>query len=164
MKQITFLLALSAIVAVPSADLRAQAQTSSLSAERTVEFRTGRAVDLPVKVGQVTFKTVEMSDLGRGAARGGAGGFAGRIRAATVTSEASTTLRLRFLAENPTAEEWDVAITLEFRDRAGKVIEKITRTPSWEGEAKPYDFDLEILEYVVPMIAQVKITMAAKLG
>jgi hypothetical protein len=39
----------------------------------------------------------------------------------------------------------------------------VTKKSSWEGEAKPYDLDHEILEYVVPLIAQVRIKMEGRL-
>jgi hypothetical protein len=146
------------LVLVPSHVLHAQ--NASLRAERTLAFAT-KAFELPMKVGPVAFSSVEIKNLGK---RGGAAGgnLAGRLRAATSTSETSTTLRAHFLAENPTAEEWTVAITFEYLDRAGKVIDKVTKRASWEGEAKPYDFDHDILEYVVPLIAQVKITLEAR--
>ncbi len=136
-----------------------QAQQSSLRAQQVVAFRTGQVVNLPLKVGPVVFASVEFSNLGRNGRS-----ISGMLRSAGSSSEASTTVRGHFLAENPTAEEWDVTIVLEFLDRAGKVIERVTRKPSWEGEAKPYDFDTDILEYVVPMIAQVRITLEARVG
>jgi hypothetical protein len=137
------------------------AQQSSLRAQQTIDWQTGRAFNLPVTVGPVKFTSVEFTDLGKGYGRGGIGS---RIRSAVGGSEASTTLRAHFLAENPTADEWDVTITLELLDRGGKVIEKVARRPSWEGEAKPYDFDLEILEYVVPSIARARLTFEARVG
>jgi hypothetical protein len=147
----------AALVAAPASLLHAQ--QSSLRGQQTVEFRTSRAATLPLKVGPVAFSSVEFSDLGRGSGRGG---FGSVLRSATSASEASTTLRAHFLAENPTAEEWEVTIAMEFLDKAGKVIEKTTRKASWEGEAKPYNFDTEILEYVVPLIARVRITLEAR--
>jgi hypothetical protein len=148
------------LASVPGDVLHAQAQ-SSLRAQQTLDYRTGRALDFVHTVGPVKFTSVEFSDLGKGYGRGGIGT---RLRAAVGASEASTTLRAHFLAENPTADEWDVAITLELLDRSGMVIERVTRRPSWEGEAKPYDFDAEILEYVVPMIARVRLTLEARVG
>jgi N-acetylneuraminic acid mutarotase len=75
----------------------------------------------------------------------------------------STTIRAHFLAENPSTDEWEVTFSMEFLDKAGKVIEKVTKKSSWEGEAKPFDFDHEILEYVVPMIAQVRVKLEGRL-
>jgi hypothetical protein len=146
----------AATLLATSPTVRAQ---SSLRGQQTVDFRTARAANLPLKVGPVVFSSVEFSDLGRGAGRGG---FGSVLRSAASSSEASTTLRAHFLAENPTPDEWEVTIALEFLDRAGKVIDKVTRKASWEGEAKPYNFDTEILEYVVPLIARVRITLEAR--
>jgi hypothetical protein len=157
---LTLSLAVASLFIVPSHGL--DAQQSSLRAERTLAFAT-KVFELPVKVGPVAFTSVEISNLGKGgAAKAGGGTFGSRFRAVTSTSETSTTLRARFLAENPTSEDWTVTFTVEFLDRSGKVIDKVTKKESWEGEAKPYDFDHEILEYVVPLIAQVKITMEAR--
>lgn len=136
------------------------AQSSSLRAERTVEFRTGKPLDLAVTVGPVKVSSVEFSNLGRGYGRGG---LADRLRAATGASDASTTLRARFPAENPSADEWQVTFSLELVDRGGKTIERVTRRSSWEGEARAFDFDFEILEYVVPMIARVNLRLEARL-
>jgi hypothetical protein len=136
------------------------AQESSLRAERTVDYRLTKAFDLNAKVGPVRIQSTEFSNLGRNHGRGG---FGARMRPGGSDSEVSTTLRAHFLAENPSSDEWEVAFTLEYLDRAGKVIERVTKKASWEGEAKPYDFDHEILEYVVPMIAQVKIKMEGRL-
>jgi hypothetical protein len=135
------------------------AQESSLRAERTVDYKTTKAFDLNAKVGPVRIQSAEFSNLGRNYGRGGIGG---RMRGGT-DSEVSTTLRTHFLAENPSGDEWEVTFTIEYLDKGGKVIERVTKKSSWEGEAKPYDFDHEILEYVVPMIAQVKIKMEGRL-
>jgi hypothetical protein len=155
---LSFVIVASTFMA-PSHVLHAQ---SSLRAERTLEFAT-KVFELPMKVGPVAFSSVEISNLGKGgAARGGS--FGSRLRAVAAPSETSTTLRAHFLAENPTAEGWTVTFTFEFLDRGGKVIDKVTKRESWEGEAKPYDFDHDILEYVVPLIAHVKITLEARKG
>ena len=42
-------------------------------------------------------------------------------------SETSTTIRGHFLAENPTADDWQVTFTLEFLDKSGKIIDRVTR-------------------------------------
>ena len=135
------------------------AQESSLRAERTVDYKTTKAFDLSAKVGPVRIQSAEFSNLGRNHGRGGIGG---RMRGGS-ESEVSTTLRTHFLAENPSGDEWEVTFTLEYLDKSGKVIERVTKKSSWEGEAKPYDFDHEILEYVVPLIAQVRIKMEGRL-
>jgi hypothetical protein len=117
-------------------------ETHSLHAERTVDFQTRKVFDLKAQVGQVR--------------------IAGRMRPGS-DSEASTTIRAHFLAENPTSEDWQVSFIVEFLDKNGKVIDRATKKQKWDGEAKPYDFDHQILEYVVPLIAQVRIKLEGKL-
>jgi hypothetical protein len=137
----------------------ARTQDSSLRAERVVSYVTGKSLPLSAKVGPVTIQSVEFTDRGRGS---GAGGITSMVRGGSV-SETSTTLRGHFIVENPSADEWEVAFTLEFLDKSGKVIDKAVKKSTWEGEAKPYDFDHAILQYVVPAIAQVRITLEGRL-
>lgn len=139
--------------AVRSAPVRAQ--ETSLRAERVVPYATGAASPLKVKVGPVNVQSVEFTDRGRAAS-----GLPG-LR--STVSEMATTLRGHFVVENPSSDEWEVTFTLEFRDKAGKVIDRATKKGKWEGEAKPLDFDHAILSYVVPMIADVRITFEARL-
>lgn len=138
----------------------AAAQDSSLRAERTLDYKTGKGFPLEAKVGPVKIDSVEFSNLGRNHGRSG---ISAKMRPSGSSSEVSTTIRAHFLAENPSSDEWEVTFTMEFLDKAGKVIERVTKKSSWEGEAKPYDFDHEILEYVVPMIAQVRVKMEGRL-
>jgi len=134
-------------------------ETHSLHAERTLDFKTGKVFDVKAQVGQVRVASVEFQDLGHGY---GQGGIAARMRGGS-DSEASTTLRAHFLAENPTSEDWQVSFVLEFLDKNGKVIDRATKKSKWDGEAKPFDFDHPLLEYVVPLIAQVRIKLEGKL-
>jgi hypothetical protein len=134
----------------------ARAQESSLRAERVVPYATGVTSQLKVKVGPVNVQSVEFSDRGRIAS-----GLPG-LRAPV--PEMSTTLRGHFVVENPSSDEWEVTFTLEFRDKAGKVIDRAVKKGKWEGEAKPLDLDHAILAYVVPMIADVRITLEARLS
>jgi hypothetical protein len=148
------------LMVVGSLRLQTSAQeTHQLHAERTVDFALHKVIDLKAQVGQVRIASVELSDMGRGF---GQGGIAGRMRPGS-DSEASTTVRAHFLAENPTSEDWQVSFILEFLDKNGKVIDRATKKQKWDGEAKPYDFDHQLLEYVVPLIAQVRIKLEGKL-
>lgn len=139
--------------------LGALTQDSSLRAERLINYTPGKTVSLSAKVGPVTIQSVEFTDRGRGSSRGG---LAGMIPGGSV-SETSTTIRGHFLVENPAADEWEVTFTLEFLDKSGKLIDKAVKKSTWEGEAKPFDFDHAILEYVVPSIAQVRIRLEGRL-
>ena len=120
-----------ALIAVLS--ISAGAQEKTLRAERTVDFETGRAQTLNVTVGPVRVESVEFSDLGKGYARGGKpSNLIGRVAGAN-ESEASTTLRARFMAENPTVDDWVVRFTLELldkerrRDREGEQERRVGR-------------------------------------
>jgi hypothetical protein len=133
-------------------------QDTDLRAQRIVDFALGKPLPLNVKVGPVGIQRVEFSDRGRVSG----GGLTGVVRA-SVPSEASTTLHARFQAENPSRDEWAVTFTIELLDRSGKVIDRVTKRSTWEGEVKPYEFDHPLLQYAVPLIAQVRITFEAKL-
>jgi hypothetical protein len=143
-----------AIVAASGAAV-ASRQDTSLRAERTVSYATGKAIALNAKVGPVSIQSVEFSDRGRITS-----GLPG-LR--TTPSETSTMLRAHFIVENPSADEWEVTFTVEYRDKNGKVIDRAVKKSAWEGEAKPYDFDHPILAYVVPLIAEVRITLEGRL-
>ena len=67
------------------------------------------------------------------------------------------------MAENPTVDDWVVRFTLEFLDKSGAVIEKVSKSEGWEGRAKPYNLEHPILSYVVPLIAKVRIGFEARL-
>ena len=151
------------VAAMAVISIGAGAQEKSLRAERTVDFQTGRAQTLNVTVGPVRVESVEFSDLGRGYGRGGKpGNLIGRVAGAN-ESEASTTLRARFMAENPTTDDWVVRFTVEFLDKDGAVIEKVSKSEGWEGRAKPYNLEHSILSYVVPLISRVRINFEARL-
>ena len=120
-----------------------------------MSYASGKAVALNAKVGPVSVQSVEFSDRGRVTS-----GLPGMR---TTPSETSTTLRAHFVVENPSADEWEVTFTVEFRDRSGKVVDRAVKKSTWEGEAKPYDFDHPILAYVVPLIAEVRITLEGRL-
>ena len=135
----------------------ARAQDSALRAERVVAFATGKTSALNAKVGPVTVQSVEFTDRGRGAGSGIPG--IGR----PTPSETPTTLRAHFLAENPTADEWEVTFTLEFLDKSGKVIDRVVKKSTWEGQSKPFDIEHPILAYAVPLIADVRIKLEGRL-
>ena len=151
---------LAAALFAGSASLAALAQDTSLRDERVVDFAFGKAARLDAKVGPVQIQTVEFLDRGTGS---GGGGFAGRFGGRGTDSDASTLVRAHFLAENPSADEWEVSFTLEFLDKSGKLVERVTKRSTWEGEAKPYDLDHPLLTYVVPMVARVRIKMEGRL-
>ena len=137
----------------------ALAQDSSLRAERLVDYTTGKTLPVSAKVGPVNIQSVEFTDRGRGSSRSGLAGIVPRGS----VSETSTTIRGHFLVENPAADEWEVTFTLELLDKSGKLIDRAVKKSKWEGEAKPFDFDHVILQYVVPSIAQVRVRFEGRL-
>jgi hypothetical protein len=146
-----------AVMGVALMAMSGAAQESTLKAERTVEYRTGRRLDLKATVGPVRVMTVEFTDLGRATAS-----RLGPLRVG-IESEASALLRARIQAENPSTDEWAVTFGVEFLDKNGALIEKITKRSTWEGEAKAYEFEHPVLSYVVPFIDRVRFAMEAKL-
>jgi len=141
-------------------ETRLAAQDTELRAERTVPFNpTSKAIPLNVKVGPVGVQSVQFLDRGRATGGSSVGGL---VRTAPA-SEASSLLNVRFAAENPSTDEWAVTFTLEFLDKSGKVIDRVTKRSTWEGEAKPYEFEHQLLQYVIPLIADVRIRFDAKL-
>ena len=133
-----------------------RSQDASLRAERVVSFVIGKSIALNAKVGPVNVQSVEFSDRGRVTSSGLPG-----LR--STPPETSTVLRGHFVVENPSADEWEVAFTVEFRDKDGKVIDRTVKKAKWEGQARPLDIDHPILGYVIPSIAEVRITLEARL-
>jgi hypothetical protein len=136
----------------------AVAQNAQLTAEHTSPFTLGKAQTLNVKVGPVTVQTITVSDRGRVTTGGGLPGLS-----RSTPSEASSTLHVRLMAENPSVDEWAVTFVVEFLDRSGKVIDRVTKRSTWEGESKPYEFEHPMLQYAIPLIADVRIRFEAKL-
>ena len=136
--------------------LAAPSATQVNRSERTVPFHLDQAARLEAKVGPVAIDNVTITNLGRGFGRGGFG------PKGMQPSEGSTTLRLAFDVNNP-GEDWEVTFTVEFLDKAGKVIDRITKKHGWKEEAEIYKIDHPILEYVVPLISDVKISLSGRL-
>jgi hypothetical protein len=135
----------------------AQAQERTLRFERTVDFTPGKTIVLNARVGEVRVQSVEFTDRGRPSS-----GVLGGLRGVAVP-ETSTVLRAHFVVENPTADEWEVAFTIELLDQSGTFIDRASKKSSWEGESNPLDIDHPILRYAVPHIAQVRIRLDARL-
>ena len=135
----------------------ASAQEGSLRFEKTVPWQTRKLISLNAVVGPVKIGKVEFADEGKGG-----GSIATRIRSGG-GSDTQTVLRASFDGENPKDEEWVVTFTLEFLDAKGKLIDRAAGKESYEGEAKNATVDHPILEYVVPMIASVRIKLEARL-
>jgi hypothetical protein len=61
------------------------------------------------------------------------------------------------------ADEWAVTFHIDFLDKSGALIERVTKRSTWEGEAKTYEFEHSLLAYVLPQIDKVKFVMEGKL-
>jgi hypothetical protein len=131
-------------------------EEGSLRFEKTVNWTTGKLIDIGATVGPVRIGKVEFSNEGKGG-----GSIASRFRGGSA-SDTQTTLRATFDGENPKEDEWVVTFTLELLDKNGKLIDRATGKEGFEGEAKTARIDHPILEYVVPMIDKVRIKLEAK--
>ena len=145
------LVALAFVVVAPAV---APAQSSRV--EKTIPYRLDASTKVDAKVGPVMIDNVKITNMGRGYGRGGFG------PKGTQPSEGSTTLRFAFDVNNP-GEDWEVTFTLELYDKAGKLIDRVSKKQNWEEKAETWNFDHPILEYVLPMVSDVKISMTGRL-
>jgi hypothetical protein len=133
------------------------AQEGDLRFEKTVPWQTGKLIDVNALVGPVKIGKLELSNEGKNG-----GSISSRFRGGA-PSDTQTVLRASFDGQNPKEDEWVVEFTLDFLDSKGRLIDRVTGQESWEGEAKTARIDHAILEYVVPLIAKVKIRLEARL-
>lgn len=144
-----------ALVCIATVIAVATAAAQSDRFEKTVPFQIDQSQTLGATVGPVQISTVKITNLGRGYGRGG-------IIKVAPPSELSTTLRLAFDVDNPRDVDYKVTFTVEFLDKNGKVIDRTTHHGGFEGESKTYTIEHPILEYVLPSITQVHVTLVAR--
>jgi hypothetical protein len=125
--------------------------------EKDVPFVVDTSVALDAVVGPVKVTTLKVTNLGRGYGRGGFG-----LRTANPPSELSTTLRFAFDVDNPTDDEWDVTFTVELLDKSGQVIDRGSKKENYEDEAKVLNLEHSIIEYVLPLVSQVRVTLEGR--
>jgi hypothetical protein len=130
------------------------AQASRL--ETTIPYRLDQSTKLDAKIGPVMIDNVKITNMGRGYSHGGFGPKGPQ------PSEGSTTLRFAFDINNP-GDDWEITFTIELYDKAGKLVDRFSKKGSWEEKAEVWHFDQPILEYVLPMVSDVKITMNGRL-
>jgi hypothetical protein len=145
--------ALGLMIAATAGELNAQDNRF----EKALPFKVDSTETLAATVGPVKIASLKVTNLGRGYSRGG---FS--LRSANPPSELSTTLRFAFEVDNPADEEWDVTFTVELLDKAGKVIDRATKTENYEGEAKALNIEHAIIEYVLPLIGDVRVTLQGR--
>jgi hypothetical protein len=151
--RIALILSLVALSPVAGVYLRAQGNRF----EKNVGFQVDKTESLAAVVGPVKVASVKLTNMGRGYGRGGFG-----LRTANPPSELSTTLRFAFEVDNPVDEDWDVTFTVELLDKAGKVIDRATKTENYEEEAKTLTLDHSIIEYVLPLVGDVRVTLQGR--
>jgi hypothetical protein len=147
-------------IAVIAASLLAMAAAATAQGNRfegKVPFKIDTSAPLTAVVGPVKVTNLKITNMGRGYGRGGLS-----FRSASPPSELSTTLRFAFDVDNPAEEEWDVTFTVELVDKSGKVIDRGSKTENYEEEAKVLNLDHAIIEYVLPMIAEVRVTLQGR--
>jgi hypothetical protein len=120
-------------------------------------FALEKPVLLDGMVGPVKVTTMKITDLGRGYKPGGVS-----LRNIVTPSELSTTLRFSLDVNNPTKEEWLVTFTIELLDKSGKVIDRVTKKENYDNETQRLNIEHPLLEYVLPMVSDVKVTLQGK--
>jgi hypothetical protein len=143
-------LAALALFAMP---LAAQSDRS----DQSVPFDFTKPHPLTTVAGPVKVKSLTMTNLGKGYARTVLG-----VRTTAAPSELTTTVRLVFDVENPVKEDWEVTFTVEFMDKAGKVVDRTSKKENYDDETAKMTFEQPLLEYVVPMISDVRVTVIGR--
>lgn len=126
--------------------------------DQSVPFEFTKAHALTTVAGPVKIKSLTMTNLGKGYARTVLG-----VRAAPPqASELTTTVRLVFDVENPVEEDWDVTFTVEFMDKAGKVVDRTSKKENYEEETAKMTIEQPLLEYVIPLISDVRVSVIGR--
>jgi hypothetical protein len=127
------------------------------NADQSVPFEADKTHALTTVAGPVKVTTLKLTNLGRGYSRGGIS-----LRSVSPPSELSTTMRLAFDVNNPTREEWDVTFTVEFMDKAGKVVDRVSKKENYENESGVLTIEHPLLEYVIPMISTMRVSIVGR--
>ena len=122
--------------------------------EQKVPFEVDKIATLTTTAGPVKVTSLKITNLGRGYSRGGLS-----LRSANPPSELSTTLRMAFDVQNPVEQEWDVTFTVEFMDKEGKVVDRATKKENYEDETAVLTIEHPLLEYALPFISEVRVTV-----
>lgn len=155
MKHVSLLAAVLAVVVVT---VSGQERTGRFT--QTVPFTLPKTVSLNAVVGPVKITTLDLTDLGRGYS---AGNIAARMRGNSSASEVSTTVRSVLAVDNPTRDEWELTLTFEFLDKNGKVVDKLTKKNEYDDETAKWTIEHPLLEYVVPLITQIRVTIDGRI-
>jgi hypothetical protein len=145
--------AMLAALVLLSLPLAAQSDRS----DQTVPLDFTKPHPLTTVAGPVKVKSLTMTNLGKGYARTVLG-----VRTSAAPSELTTTVRLVFDVENPVKEDWEVTFTVEFMDKAGKVVDRTSKKENYDDETAKMTFEQPLLEYVLPLISDVRITVIGR--
>lgn len=151
-RSLAYVAGLAVLVAGLSIGLHAQGARW----EKTLVFKVDQSMPLDAELGPVKITNLKVINLGRGYGRGGFAPGAPR-------SELSTTLRFAFDGNNPSEDEWEVRFTIELLDKEGRLIDRFAGRDAWEEETKTYNLNHPILEYVLPAVSQMRVTMQGRL-
>jgi len=125
--------------------------------EQKLAFEVDKSLALNGMVGPVKIPTLKVINLGRGYKGAGIS-----LRTGNQPSELSTTLRFTFEVNNPMREEWQVEFNVELLDKSGKVIDRFSKKEEYDNEAKALNIEHSLLEYVVPLVSDVKVTLQGR--
>ena len=125
--------------------------------EQSVPLEFTKPHTLTTVAGPVKIKSLAMTNMGKGYAKTVLG-----VRTANPPSDLTTTVRMVFDVENPAKEEWDVTFTVEFMDKAGKVVDRTEKKENYEDETAKLTIEHPLLEYVLPMISEVRVTVQGR--
>ncbi len=133
------------------------AAQSSLRAESTVTYTTGKAIPLDLVAGPVKVATVKFTVGDDGSMKSTI-----REKMARMDPATQTMTHVSFDAENPKHEEWKINYSVEYLDANGKVVDRFTKADSYEGQAKTTTFDHITMKAVLPLVEKVRIKLQAE--
>ncbi len=146
--------ALAFILLALPASLAATAAGETMIHSETVRFALDTTIPLPVKVGDLEVKELRITRSDQRLfdqvlpPRGGQSRF--------------SWLEYAVLVENPADVSWNLSVRIKLLDRAGAIIDEFEfRERVWRGRAKKVDLRRITLNYVIPLIDKVEITLTA---
>ena len=128
----------------------APAATPSLVFETTVDFEFVKRTTLDGMAGEVEVRAVEFTS---------ASGKGGLFSPSNPDLVAGIVTRLECSTSAETKQKLDLVI--QFLDSDGALIDKVTDGVSFKSGTKTFDVSHKTLKYVVPLIAQARITVSA---
>jgi hypothetical protein len=128
----------------------APAAAPSLVFESTVDFELVKRIALEGRAGEVEIRGVEF---------GSASGKGGLFSSGDAELQAGIVTKLECATSADKKQKLDVVI--QFLDGDGALIDRVTNGVSLKSGSKTFEIGHRTLKYVVPLIAQVRITVSA---